>query len=145
MKKNGFTLIEVMAVISIIVLFFTSINFSISYLYKLQEPSLDEFSDTIIKCINDARFYCINNEARGQIQQIEENDVIRFRTTKEELMIINVPKSIKIYSTDTNNFKQGITIDKYGSITPVKDIVIKSENKERRIKVNFYSRGIYEK
>lgn len=145
MKKNGFTLIEVMAVISIIVLFFTSINFSISYLYKLQEPSLDEFSDTIIKCINDARFYCINNEARGEIQQIEENDVIRFRTTKEELMIINVPKSIKIYSTDTNNFKQGITIDKYGSITPVKDIVIKSENKERRIKVNFYSRGIYEK
>ena len=145
MKKNGFTLIEVMAVISIIVLFFTSINFSISYLYKLQEPSLDEFSDTIIKCINDARFYCINNEARGEIQQIEENNVIRFRTANEELMRINVPKNIKIYSTDTNNFKKGITIDKYGSITPVKDIIIKSENKERRIKVNFYSRGIYEK
>lgn len=145
MKKNGFTLIEVMAVISIIVLFFTSINFSISYLYKLQEPSLDEFSDSIIKCINDARFYCINNEARGEIQQIEEDNVIRFKTTKEELIRINVPKDIKIYSTDTNNFKQGITIDKYGSITPVKDIVIKSKNEERRIKVNFYSRGIYEK
>lgn len=147
MKKKGFTLIEVIAAISILVIFFVSLNLSVDYIKKLQEPTLDEFFDTFVNSMYNARLYCINNESRGEIQQIKENGemVIRFKSKRFELTKLYVPKDIDVLIHDTNMYKRQITIDKYGSITPSKDIIIRNNEEERIIKVNFYSRGMYEK
>ncbi|MEW8957343.1 type II secretion system protein [Clostridium sp.] len=147
MKKRGFTLIELMAVITILLIFMAMIPLGINIKGASRED-LQEFTGSFVKFINESRYYCINKNVSGKIALVKEDNeyILKFLSGTENIMVLYVPSNIKtITLINTNSNDQRISVNSEGTLTGVGEINIISDEGRKVLKIPFHSRGIYEK
>ncbi|WP_034849620.1 type IV pilin protein [Clostridium hydrogeniformans] len=148
MKKKGFTLVELMAVVAILLIFLAMIPLGIN-IKKSNRVSLEEFTGEVVRFINESRYYCINKNTSGKIALVKDSNehFLKFSSNTEERMILYIPSNIKtITLPNTNGYDIRISINSDGVISGSGEInIINDEDKRKILGINSYSRGIYEK
>ncbi len=111
--KKGFTLLEVIITISILLIIASISLINISNLEKQKnDTDVELCKSMILGIINDAKQYCRENNKSGYILFNSAESKIGFYSSSKKIESFVLPEDVNIYSINTNESK--IDIDKFG-------------------------------
>lgn len=96
-KAKGFTLIELMLVITIMSILLSYSFINLGGLSKLQnDMEIDTFGNTLVNFINNSKDYCRENKMGGYIYLDAETKDIDFRCAGEEIGKLSCPGKVTL-------------------------------------------------
>ena len=124
--KKGFSLIELLIVISIITLFSLAGFSSISNYNRLSNETDMLFSeDMMLALINDGKQYCREKEKPGYVLFDISRNEINFFSSSKKLDGFRLPKGVTIHSINT--YQNKVDINKFGITSDAGTITLKDK------------------
>lgn len=139
MTRKGYTLIEILVVITIIVVLLSITYTGTKNYYALKnEIEVKNFNDCILNMFNYARFNCKNKECAGQMRIFEGEDKIKFYEGVNLKSSLPVPSGFRITKNDVTSTDRLICFDRNGLISNACSI----EYKDRLGKTHVITIGV---
>lgn len=124
--KKGFSLIELLIVMSIITLFSLASFFSMSNYNRFSSETEMLFSeDRMLALINDGKQYCREKERPGYVLFDVTRNEINFFCSSKKIDGFKLPKGVTIHSINTNQCK--VDINKFGVASDAGTIILKDK------------------
>ena len=124
--KKGFSLIELLIVVSIITMFSLASFLNMSNFNRFSNETDMLFSeDMMLALINDGKQYCREKEKSGYILFDVSRNEINFISSSKKIDGFKLPKAITINSINTNQNK--VDIDKFGVTSDAGTITLKDK------------------
>jgi prepilin-type N-terminal cleavage/methylation domain-containing protein len=124
--KKGFSLIELLIVMSIISLFSLASFFSMSNYNRFSTEIEMLFSeDMMLALINDGKQYCREKEKPGYVLFDVIRNEINFFSSSKKIDGFKLPKGVTIHSVNTNQCK--VDINKFGVASDAGTIILEDK------------------
>jgi prepilin-type N-terminal cleavage/methylation domain-containing protein len=124
--KKGFSIIELLIVISIISIFSLASFFSMSNYNRFSSEVDMLFSeDMMLAVINDGKQYCREKEKPGYVLFDMSRNEVNFFSSSKKIEGFKLPKGVTIHSINTNQYK--VDIDKFGVTSDAGTIMLKDK------------------